>query len=1092
MKVTACPSSAELASFLDGKLSDSEARRLRVHIADCAICQEVVSETLVFLEGEAGGEGEETLEEDTLEADEPMEANVQPHPFPVAGAVRPGAGEGSGRGEHAVGGGLTNPGRWLPLAAAVVLALGLAAAWWLTSRPVGDLEALAAAQGEHRPTLVRLAGFPHAPPTPVQRSGSGADDRSYALLAEAARLQAQADEDPTAAHLHALGLAHLMLGRYDDAVAALERAGEATDDPELQRRIETDMAAALLEQGLETGQARTVARAHEKLAELTEAHPDPDLLFNTAIALGELGARRSAIETWDRYLESDPDSPWSEEARRRRARLVEMEEAEPEESAEEMEDRMLLDLLGQADGISPAALDEAATLAEAYRTRFHDPWLAEAVESLGRADGEDRIRLEERHRTYAVARTAKVESRIGDCLAANSGRLASSQGEGGPVLLALTLVSGSCTFMTGDLAEASRRGVRVAEEGAVRGYPILAGQGAWLAGLAAHSGLRVGEGLYYYEESQRHLATTGDVQRQAAVAARIADLHHFAGRPGQAWDSAVSALRHPGQDPQRRHQALTVTANLGADLALPWTRLRLLEEAAGLSPQVPPDHRSEVWRELGSLYGELDDEAAARDAFQHGEQAVAAISDPTVQARARAFLDGDIAAFLAEREPEAARLRLRSAANYEDSAAGLYYDLARTRSRIALTEGEPEEAERALATALGSVSNELSGLGGLEGRAYLLQVRGRLLRDYVRLLVDRGKEATAWHAVRQSRRAVLANPQPASWVSHVDPAAGGPSFTFLALDDELLIWRATGSELELRRVAVKRTDLTRWVEHVRRWNETGNEEEGGKVAARRLVSLLFTPSDLQQKRWLLDPGETLAPLPFASLPHPKGGEPIALHIATVLGGIATGGSGLRPPSRDRDCVLLIEGAPDGGPSLGLRRLQRIDEELEQVGDLYPCRYRARTAREIEAVLRRGVGVVHYAGHVVEGRGGGLLLTGEGDGTAGEPPVVLPLGEIENWSLSGATVVLSACSGARVLPETSGLASLAHAFLRAGSSAVVGARWPVSDSDALHMAVELHAQRAQGAGVPEALRRGQAHAALQGWNRSTWAGWAVFE
>ncbi len=1080
MRTNGCPSPAELAKFLDGKLSASEARRLRVHVAGCEACQEVVSEAMVFLEGKAGGESEE-----------PMEAEAQPHPFPARDAVRPAVGEGSDSREEPTGGGLAMPGRWLPLAAAVVLALGLAAAWWLTSRPAGDLEALAGAQGEHRQTLVRLGGFPHAPPEPVQRSGSGGDEPAYALLAEAARLEAQAAESPSAAHLHALGLAHLMLGRHDDAVATLERAGEATGDPALERRIQTDLAAALLEKGLETGQARTVARAHELLAELVEERPDPDLLFNAALALEELGARRSAIDTWDRYLEADPDTPWAEEARRRRDRLVEMEQVEPEASAESMEDRVLLDLLGQSDGISPAALEEAATLAEDYQGRFQDPWLAEAVESLRRATGEDRTRLEELHRTYAVARTAKVENRINDCLAASSAGLALSGGEVGPVRLALTLVGGSCTFMTGDLAEAGYRGTRVAEDGGEKGYPVLAGQGAWLAALAAHSGLRVGEALHHYRESQRHLAATGDLQRQAAVAARIADLHHFAGRPGEAWNAAVAALRGSGQEPQRRHQALGVTANLGADLTLPRTRLRLLEEAAALNPEVPPDHRSEVWRELGSLHGELGDEAAARDAFRRGEEAVMAVSDPTVQARARAFLDADVAAFLAERDPEAARLRLGSASSYEDSAASLYYDLARTRSRIALTEGDEDKAEEVLATALASVDEELAQLVGLEARATLLQVRSRMLRDYVHLLVEQGEEAAAWHTVQRSRHAVLTHRRLAVLGRQGAAVATGPSYTYLALEDELLVWRATGRELELRRVAVKRTTLTRWVEQVRRWNETGSEEEAGQEAARRLVELLFAPSDLRERQLVLDPGETLGSLPFASLPHPASGRPLALHLATVLSGSGAKWAGLGPPSRGRGCVLLIEGSPQGPPSLGLRRLQRIDEELEAVGALYPCRYRARTRDQIAAILRSGVDVVHYAGHVVEGPAGGLLLAGEaGRDTAGELSAVVPLAEVENWPLSGTTVVLSACSGARVLPESSGLASLAHAFLKAGSSSVVAARWPVSDSEALPMAVGFHVYQTQGMPAPEALRRAQAMAIQQGRDRPSWAGWVV--
>jgi tetratricopeptide (TPR) repeat protein len=267
-----CPPTTELAALADGHLDAAAAREVRAHLARCEDCYEVFGELLAFRR-EEGGEQEVAL---------PSRAVP----------------------------------RWaLALAASVVVVIGVAVLWIGVGVSESALERLAKATAGERPTVVRIVGFEHAPPAAVRR-GDERSGASWRLEAEAARLREEAETGDLEA-LHALGIAKLLLGESREAVEILRRAHQGLASA----RVELDLAAALVQQGIQEELPAALVEGLEILARLRTETATPEVLFNEALALEALDRPDEAREAWQRFLELEADGPWADEARERMSRL---------------------------------------------------------------------------------------------------------------------------------------------------------------------------------------------------------------------------------------------------------------------------------------------------------------------------------------------------------------------------------------------------------------------------------------------------------------------------------------------------------------------------------------------------------------------------------------------------------------------------------------------------------------------------------------------------------------------------------------------------------------------------------------------------
>jgi len=113
-------------------------------------------------------------------------------------------------------------------------------------------------------------------------------------------------------------------------------------------------------------------------------------------------------------------------------------------------------------------------------------------------------------------------------------------------------------------------------------------------------------------------------------------------------------------------------------------------------------------------------------------------------------------------------------------------------------------------------------------------------------------------------------------------------------------------------------------------------------------------------------------------------------------------------------------------------------------------------------------VIHFAGHAVvdERRPSRSALVMSGG-------ALLRASEIVQWRLPRTRmVVLAGCSTAAGRSTSEGTASLARAFLLAGSPAVVATLWRVRDEDASEFSRRFYAALAAGESGKQALRAAQ--------------------
>jgi tetratricopeptide (TPR) repeat protein len=284
---TDCPDSEALAEYVDGRLGPTGRAVLEAHLVDCEDCRAVLVETAAIA------------------------------PRPVTPFWQSNAFLGSAAG----------------LAAALVLVAGGAAVFERftsdrAARPVdSELRRLAAAFSAEarRPTEGRLTGdFGYGAPPSAVRAGADADTpggpgSSQAVPARArveiAAIERQAQEAPSADHDAALGVAYLVGGDLDEAIAALRHASEGRPD---EARFWSDLSVAYLKRGARHASRSDFEQALKASEYALTLHRDmPEAMFNRAIALEHLGATEDAVAAWNDSKRLDPSSPWSREAEER-------------------------------------------------------------------------------------------------------------------------------------------------------------------------------------------------------------------------------------------------------------------------------------------------------------------------------------------------------------------------------------------------------------------------------------------------------------------------------------------------------------------------------------------------------------------------------------------------------------------------------------------------------------------------------------------------------------------------------------------------------------------------------------------------------
>lgn len=176
---------------------------------------------------------------------------------------------------------------------------------------------LVEAVGEERYIEARLTGgFKFGPMRQAMRGPSSSGRESVAVLAAAAEIERRAQEQPTAAHVHAAAVADLLtsMDGLDDAIRRLEDASRAS----VSNNVYSDLGAAYFERWRRTHDKGDLdlALQNTNVALLTTPSM-PEALYNKALILSAMGDAAGSRDAWRRLTARSLTDPWARASRER-------------------------------------------------------------------------------------------------------------------------------------------------------------------------------------------------------------------------------------------------------------------------------------------------------------------------------------------------------------------------------------------------------------------------------------------------------------------------------------------------------------------------------------------------------------------------------------------------------------------------------------------------------------------------------------------------------------------------------------------------------------------------------------------------------
>ena len=1084
-----CESLETLAQFVDGTLDTAGRGRVVRHLAHCERCRETVAMA-----------SDAVAHVGAANATAPVVRR-----FPTRRAVAA-----------------------LAIAASVVIAAGAYLVPALRSSPYSEL--LAAAGGT-RPVAGRIAGLPYAVSS-TTRGGNATGN--FHLLAAAAKAKDAAAAERNATTLHALGVAHLLLGEYDEAVRALDEASRK-DGPAA--AIESDLAAAYSARAVQREASVDYAQALAAADRAIAADPNFDAAyFNRALALEGLAMEREAAAAWQAYLKRDPSGPWAAEARDRLARhQAELIPPFPTVTAtlaaslDAGESAAVDKLLGQypqairdffvddvlerwagATGADDAAADRsviaARTLAAAFDRRGSDRGPDAMLARIDAATQPDaRRRLAALHRTYAEGRRLQGADRLGDATAV-FGRCAATGRDAHPLALECAYQATTAALNAGGGESVRGPLLAVTEAAEANDYRTIAGMARWRLALLAATRGDLPAALADYQRALAHFDAAGVTDLSANVHSLMSETLRILGDIEGAWQQHRAALAASSRlwSPRIRHQILVQATLTSLEARLPEVALDLTDTliAEDRAWQHQPSlalafaHRARALSQLGRQRDALAALAEARSTM-------AGVPDQDYQRRFDTELMG-------------ARLEVNGTANPRDSLAtadaaldNVRYAAATVRipgflvsrglARVAL--GDRDQAARDYDEALARLEAEHERIASDSLRMSHLQRNFDVARTVVDFQLGvRHDPEHALATLEQSRarwllasvRGPTARPtSPAAAVAALPPDTA--VIYYGVLDSGVHAWLLTDRGLTHRALAVSPRALEDTVRTL--WTRLQSDAGEDRALLVELDDWLMGPlrdAIAGKTRLIVVPDGPIFNIPLTALID-RATNRYLVDRATV---IVTPSLTLAPLQSSPAAALPAMPSVGifGSNLAGRPVLNELAEEQEGIAALYPSSLTQRYHGDKHEFLTHldDHDIVHFAGHATANLADPALSRLEFPSADRLPTGDVLAGEITALHLRRVrVVVLAACRtgwGPNVAGE--GSFSLAHAFLGAGAGAVLGSLWDVDDHATRTLLTWMHQEMAQGRSLADALRAAQRRAVASpdaGLNRpSRWA------
>jgi CHAT domain-containing protein len=1095
-----CPDLETIAAYVDGRLEAGPREAAAAHLSTCEDCYEVFAETVRF-QKEKGAAERGT----------------------VSAVSRPWF-----RRSTALAG-----------IAASLLAAGLVGIAFLKGGlGAGDgrspaFRELVKAVGNRRPVEARLTGgFAWGPvPSPKRGVTAQRDADAYLIQGAAGGVMKAMEGRETPEAFGALGTAQLIVGKTDEAVAALEEAVRLSPQD---ARLLSDLSAVYLERAKTSGRAEDLPKALEAASKAVELEPKLlEARFNRALAFDALHFVREARAAWEEYLKADGGSDWSNEVRRRlaeplaspgaglspaeRGQLIASARSGDFRSGKGLvvrspaETRRLIEEELLPDWSTNGNLKVLRVLVDAHAEATGERQFAEVVSQLEEiapkpVDGKRRTFVEghEAYRDAAVLyRAGRVEASVTPFTRAQE--LLSKVGS--PYARWADLHLAIADYQRQRLVPALDRLNRVLDGVRGRNYESLEARVLWMRGLVVATKGDLVSSLNDYQRALVLSRQLGDASDAASLHSLLASSFDALGEGRPAWENRCAAfasldlLAGP-----RRLRILEEAARASEREGLSHAALHLLDAAVERSGEgLPVDRallrldRALARQRAGFPDSKLEDDLGA------ARTALAEVQDPSVHARLeilREELEGEI---LTRTDPGAAAQQLTKALESREASGESFAwaELHLLRGRALLASGRLEGADADFREGIADVEKRLVSQKG--HRASYVDRTGELFDEAIRLAVERGNSEGALSLTERhrSRDLLLAGSPPSGSRSGtpLDAASLRAALSsdvalvyYAALPERLLRWVVTSGSVRFTVQPLGASELARRVESYLDALVGGRDPRHSDELAKSLHADLIGDAlaSLGAGTTLVFiPDAVLWHVPFASLRDPSTARRL---IQDAPIGIAPSGTvflrarDAAPPSHQECRVLIV--TPTHDHLVGLPGLPDSRREASAVARLYGqdailFSGSDATAAAIKERLS-SARIFHFAGHAqastAEPSLSRLILSSR----PGGPEQALYARDLAGSSLSGLDLaVLAGCAtAAGPSSRSEGPLSLARAFLAGGAASVLGTLWDIDDRDAEKLLVAFHRNLIESHSPLQALRRAQLTASPE--NRSVWA------
>jgi tetratricopeptide (TPR) repeat protein len=972
----------------------------------------------------------------------------------------------------------------LAVAAAVVLVVRLQPD--LLQQLRGDrvdsqMHRLVAAVGDTRYFEPRLSGgFRYGPLRTPSRGANDLSEANLQLLAAAADLQKQAQQDPTPENLNAWGAAQLLLRDYDGAIASLRDAVSAAPSA----RAESDLAAALIARAASQRTSADLQVALDAASTaLTRDSNSREALFNRAMALELLGLTEQATEAWRAYLKSDATGAWADEARAHLQRLSPTQSfvdpfAPPREN----------------DGVDEPATGDASI--DDSRTRFlaERYWLSRLCEPS----------FDLRSRQRVFDRLASYQRRTADSLLVESVRSANAKSCAGyrlyanglarleldDLVNAAEILRKSSTLLraaadpmalwadyhlatignlTRDFDAADGELRRIISAATVRGYVAIEAHALWTLGVVAGTNSRFDKAFDSLAPALVRARKAHESVLEGRLENQLADMHEFIGDAGAAWPHRANALMLASRIPNRRlrHSVYGSAASVSLRRGLQFAARHFLDAQYVANRESAPaaSRLTLLLRQIDADVAAGDVEAAARRINDAKNTFAELATDPRAEslggrlrvARARY-------AVLSGQDQMAVDLATEALRSFDRGRDLQKADALLIRAIALQHSGQDVAAKEDIQSVLSVLRARRAGGDTVFGSPDLQGVQ-----DSVDLVLDGAISPESAMQLADETRALLS---PLAGSGRDVVAADHPTLFFKVLDSRLRAWWITSGGLVERSIPLTRADAVRLVKSVDASMAVDIPTSETNARLERAFTTLLGPFVSQFQGhdtirivadWPLDS------LPFAALLDPATHRYVAENHAVLMAPMAGRFDGDAPAGATTD-LLMVADPLRANADIALPRLAWAVKEADALSRMYSRTVvltgASATARRLFAAAPKAR-IVHIAAHAVvdrvDGRRSRLLLADDhgGGDLYGEQFVRDSWRGIE-------VVVLAACSTAEPDSRPASPLTLASQVLAAGPKYVIATLRPVDDRMASLFFVELHRHLARGVSAPEAL------------------------